>query len=188
MIVSYSGNGYIRLQNGETIIDIDPVSGRAKSDIVLRTYFDGVAIEELGENEIAFPGEYEIKEIEVQGYASPSSGPQDVRSIYRVKWDDISFVILGDLGEIPDPDTLSDLVEPDVLILPAGRKGVLPTADAVKLIRELEPSVVIPSYDSAPLDLLKEMGQKEEWQDKFVFKKKELVQKAMKIVLLEAKK
>ena len=66
MIVNYFGDGCFRLQSGELSLLVNPTNNRLKADVVLKTLAapDGVP---LSGAEIAFPGEYEIKGIEIHG-------------------------------------------------------------------------------------------------------------------------
>jgi hypothetical protein len=52
-------------------------------------------------------------------------------------------------------------------------------------VRQLEPAVIIPSLTKNPRPFLKELGQEKlKEEEKFVFKKKELVPKAMAVKFL----
>jgi L-ascorbate metabolism protein UlaG (beta-lactamase superfamily) len=187
MIVTYLGNGYIRLQNGDTVVGVDPSGSRAKNDIALRTSVNTDA--SMPENgEVAFSGEYELKGIEILGFQhAGESDDETVRTVYVLQWDGLKFVFLGDISLPPDADAMKEIAETDVLFVPAGTANAMDAEVAAKLIRQIEPAVVIPTYGKNWQDLARVMSQKPEPQEKFVFKKKDLVSKEMKLVVVEAK-
>lgn len=57
---------------------------------------------------------------------------------------------------------------------------------AAKLVKKLEPAAVIPSFVKNAGEFSKTLGQKAEPQDKFVFKKKDLLNLKGKAVVLKA--
>jgi L-ascorbate metabolism protein UlaG (beta-lactamase superfamily) len=188
MIITYSKPGYFRLQSGSVAIDIDPVSGRTKADVVLRTSLNKGEESALRvPGEVASAGEYEIKDIEIKGFQEVNESTADtVRTIYLVSWEDLKFAILGCLSRPPENAIMKEISEVDVLFLPTGGAGAMSAEAAVKLVRQIEPSVVIPCYFKNWQDFAKELGQQKTVpQEKFVFKKKELVAKESKLVILE---
>jgi L-ascorbate metabolism protein UlaG (beta-lactamase superfamily) len=188
MIITYSKPGYFRLQSGMVSIDIDPVSGRTKADVVLRTalnHGDENALRAAGE--VAAAGEYEIKDIEIRGFQEVNeSMAERICTVYLVSWEDLKFAILGQLSQAPESAIMKEISEVDVLFLPTGDAASMPAEVAAKLVRQIEPSVVIPCYFKNWQDFARELGQQKVTpQEKYVFKKKELVAKEGKLVVLE---
>jgi L-ascorbate metabolism protein UlaG (beta-lactamase superfamily) len=185
MIVTYFGDGCVRFQSGDTSLLADPNNNRLKADVVLKT-LSTPDPESISAEEISFPGEYEVKEIRIQGWPiSKESGEKFLKTAYLVKWEDLSIVFLGHLSEGLEPEVLEELSEPDVLVLPVG-DHFLSADDAAKLTKKLEPSVVIPTFVKSPNEFLKALGQKTETEEKFVFKKKDLANLKAKAVILKA--
>jgi L-ascorbate metabolism protein UlaG (beta-lactamase superfamily) len=191
MIINYYGDGSFRLQSGETSLLIDPQSNRLKADVTLRTELPRLA--HTGGNgvfageEIAFPGEYEVKEIEITGLPVKEEGDTKmIRTIYVVLWEEISFAIVGKGVSSLDAATLEHLHEPDVLFVAVG-DGAMSPEHVAKAVKQLEPSFVIPASEKTPTEFLKIMGQKPEAQEKLVFKKKDLEVDSGRVVLLEPK-
>ncbi len=58
MILSYYGEGFFRLQSGDTVLVVDPTNNGQTADVMLRTEI-GTDFERPPEGEIVFPGEYE---------------------------------------------------------------------------------------------------------------------------------
>jgi L-ascorbate metabolism protein UlaG (beta-lactamase superfamily) len=192
MVINYFGNGSFKLQSGETSLLIDPESNRFKADVVLRTltpvdartYSNAAA----PQNEIFFPGEYEIKGIEILGVpVLAESGEKFLKTVYSVVWEEIKFIFLGHISKLPSDEIIDKLGEPDVLFLPVGGGHFLPADAAAKLVKQLEPSFAIPTFYKAPDDFLKAMSQKAKSEEKFVFKKKDLADEKGRVVVLEKK-
>lgn len=186
MIITYFGDSCFRLQSGELSLLVDPNSNRLKGDVVLRTLTATNA--ELVPEEIAFAGEYESKGIEINGFQiSKESTDKSVKTVFRVSWEEMKFVFLGNLsGDLPE-DILEEVSEPDILFLPVGGGNFLEASDAARIVKQLEPSVAIPSLYKNSAEFLKAMGQKGESQDKFVFKKKDLKEMKSQVVVLDSK-
>jgi L-ascorbate metabolism protein UlaG (beta-lactamase superfamily) len=185
MIVNYFGDGCFRLQSGETTLMINPGNNRLKADAVLRTLVAPNAVPPA--DEIVFPGEYEVKSIEIQGWPVPEeSTDKYLKTVYLVTWEEMRIVFLGHISAIPGDEIIENISEPDVLFIPTG-DHFLSGTDAAKLVKKLAPAIVIPSFAKNPNEFLKALGQKGEMLEKLVFKKKELENAKGRIVVLEAK-
>ncbi|HTY39855.1 MAG TPA: MBL fold metallo-hydrolase [Candidatus Paceibacterota bacterium] len=185
MVINYFGDGCFRIQSGEVSLLTNPTNNRLKSDVVLRTIIPATI--EPPPEEIVFPGEYESKGIEIRGFAVPAESTEKyLKTVYLVTWEDMRLVILGHLSGVLSDDVMEELGEPTVLFIPVG-EHFLPAAEAVRLIKKLEPAVVIPSFYKTPAEFLKAVGQKAETEEKFVFKKKDLLETKGRIIVLEAK-
>lgn len=185
-MINYYGDGCFRLQSGDLSLLVDPNNNRLKADIVLKT-LTPVGNYSGETNEINFPGEYEVKGVEIWGWQVPQeSGEKFVKSIYLVRWEGIRFAILGHITELPSAELVENIDDADILILPVGGGHFLSPEKAARLSKQLEPALVIPSFSKDPKEFLKEMGQKGEVQEKIVFKKKDLDQEKTKVVPLSA--
>jgi L-ascorbate metabolism protein UlaG (beta-lactamase superfamily) len=186
MVITNLGEGCFRLQSGETSLLLDPTGNRLKADLVLRTAASAEAMDQSPET-ISFPGEYEVKGIEVEGYASAEeSTAKMIKTIYAVNWEDMRFVFLGQLANPPEADVLERIGDPDVLIIPVEADHFFTAEDAAKLIKQIEPKVAIPSFASEKdMKLIrKAMSQDAPKEEKFVFKKKDLPLEQVKLVIL----
>lgn len=148
---------------------------------------------------ITGPGEFEVKEMFVTGvptYHDMVEGKEKgTNTMYYITVGDVHMVHLGDLNHPLEEKHMEELHNIDVLFVPVGSGGALSAKQAVDVIGQLEPRVIIPMhYKSggvgAKLDgiepFLKAMGlAKPEVVSKFKIAKKELPQDEMKIVLLE---
>jgi L-ascorbate metabolism protein UlaG (beta-lactamase superfamily) len=100
------------------------------------------------------PGEFEISNISVVGVPTRSHMDEPgglSNTMYKIISSDLSVIIAGH----PHPDSieadLEDIGIVDVLIIPVGGSGyTLDPIGAAKVIREIEPKLVIPTHYSIP--------------------------------------
>lgn len=146
------------------------------------------------------PGEYEIKEVFIQGidsYHDFSSGKErGLNTIYIVEVEGVRVCHLGDLGQKElFPEQIEKIGNIDVLMLPIGGVYTISAKEAVGIISQIEPRIVIPMHYEIPklkikldnLDkFLKTVGVKTiEPQNKLSIKKGETFQEEAKIVVLK---
>ncbi len=147
------------------------------------------------------PGEYEIKGIFVQGIESFHDDVQGKERgknvIYTIETEDLRLCHLGDFGqkELTD-EQLEKIGQVDVLMVPVGGTDTISSAEAIKVIGQIEPKIVIPMHYALPklsveLDsvekFLKAMGKNSlEAQDKLTVKTSTLPkEKVTEVVLLK---
>lgn len=189
MVVNYFGDGAFRMQSGETSILLDSANNRLKADVALKTL---VSAKEPVESDadgslIAFPGEYEIKEIEIVGFpVTAESTDTFVKTVFRVRFEDLTFVFLGHLSKPLDAVLMEELAEPDLLVLPAGGGHFLEPEIAAKIVKQLEAKVAIPSFYKSADEFAKALGKKGEKMDKFVFKQKDIANDKGRPIILSA--
>ena len=193
MIINYYGGDYFKIQAGDLTVLVDPENQRSfkGAALVLNTVRPALAeapaqTEQTGMSPfwIDHQGEYEVQGIHVSGW---SLGEEERRekTAYRMIFDEVHLGILGHITHDSDPRIHEFLKECDVLIIPGGEKPYIGASAAAKLVRQLEPAVIIPSLTKNPRPFLKELGQEKlKEEEKFVFKKKELVPKAMAVKFL----
>ena len=148
------------------------------------------------------PGEYEIKEVFIQGIPSfhddKEGKERGLNTIYTIEAEEMRLCHLGDLGqkELSD-DQLEKIGDIDILMIPVGGMTTISAKEAAKIISEIEPRVVIPMHYHLPKlrtvggrklegvdKFLKEMGRKStEAQPKLLVKKKDLPEETKIVVL-----
>ncbi|MDA3802548.1 MAG: MBL fold metallo-hydrolase [Patescibacteria group bacterium] len=142
------------------------------------------------------PGEYDYKEVLVQGidsYHDNKEGEERGKNtIYRIEMDDLSICHLGDLGHSLSDEQLSKLSGVDILFVPVGGKYTLDAKKAVEVVSQIEPRIVIPMHykvdelkmDIDPVDsFVKELGIKPTNEEKLKISKKDLPQEDMELVI-----
>ncbi|MDO8557160.1 MAG: MBL fold metallo-hydrolase [Candidatus Jorgensenbacteria bacterium] len=188
MTISYQGDNYFKIQNGNDVILIDPTNARSlkgATAVVLTTLPPVLPVSLEGGLVVEHQGEYETKGIHIEGW-SVGQDNRTEKTIYRIRWDDVVIGILGYLAKEPDPKILLALNGCDVVIIPAGGSPNILQSSAAKLVRQIEPSIVIPSLFKDPKPFIKEFGGDETKEEKLTIKKKDLVPHAMKVVLLSS--
>lgn len=203
MIITYHGVSCFKVQFGDTIIAVNPVSKDSKekapkfgADIALVSIQDvdhnGVSNAAHGERNpfvIAGPGEYEIKGVFIKGFPSTSSygGASRINTIYYVTLEGMNLCFLGALdGSDLKSETTEALDNIDILFTPIGGEGVMSAAQAYKMAVNFEPKIIIPTHttESSLKAFLKESGSKAEALDKLTLKKKDLEGKEGEVVIL----
>jgi L-ascorbate metabolism protein UlaG (beta-lactamase superfamily) len=143
---------------------------------------------------ISGPGEYEIKDVFIKGFASKSNygGKERINTIYSVTLENMNICFLGALSDINlSKEVKEELGDVDILFVPIGDDGVLDAAKAEKLSVEIEPKIIIPMHfgdvgvKDALKKYLKEAGEESiKPIDKLTLKKKDLEGKMGDVVVL----
>jgi L-ascorbate metabolism protein UlaG (beta-lactamase superfamily) len=205
MIINWYGEGCFKIQTGGLTIMSDPFSSssddigsgltapRFKSDITLVTRssfpipYKGIE----GDGVVTGPGEYEIQGIEITG-TPLASDEKYIETAYSIRAEDMRIGFLGHVSHMPEPSLLEAMGEIDILFIPAGGKPFIEQELAAKLVKQLHPKIVIPSFfkiaglKRASADakaFLEELGQEAAPVEKLAIKKKELPQKTQIVVL-----
>lgn len=146
------------------------------------------------------PGEYEVKGVFIQGIPSfhddKEGKERGQNTIYTIEAEDMRFCHLGDLGQKQLTDEQLEKVDGiDVLMIPVGGEYTISSAEAQRIISQIEPKIVIPMHYALPklkikLDdvskFLKTMGKNSITpQDKLTVKASTLPKDGMEIVILQ---
>ena len=197
MHLSWLGLSSFKMETKDAVLVMDPYSPKVSSK-PLRAKADIVTISQLGnpvhghidaiQGEpfvIDHPGEFELKGIYVQGVAVPMKDPKKSTTIFWLDVEGMRVVHLGNLETMLSADVLEKMDGVDILMLPVGGSG-LELKQAVKLVNDIEPRVVIPMhYAQEGVNIgtklgsvsafLKEMGASNVKPiDRMLFKKKDL--------------
>lgn len=143
------------------------------------------------------PGEYEIKDAEIIGVQSDhdNKGGEErgKNTIFVYEVDGIHLAHLGDLGAPLTTAQIEKINGVDVLFVPVGGTYTIGPKEAVKVISDTEPKIVIPMHyketertaDLAPVeDFLKEIGKEAKTTDRLKLLKKDLPEQ-MEVVVLK---
>ncbi|MFH0755379.1 MAG: MBL fold metallo-hydrolase [bacterium] len=163
MIITYQGIEFFKIQFGDITIAFNPISKDSKfksirffADIafVSLNHTDMNGVENLSYNGkepfiISGPGEYEVKDIFIKGFASKSfyGGKEKINTIYTITLENMNICFLGALSDINlSIEVKEALRDVDILFLPIGDDGVLDAVQAEKLSIEIEPKIIIPMH------------------------------------------
>jgi len=100
------------------------------------------------------PGEYSVGGADIKGLSTfhdeREGGERGPNVVYIIEAEDIRLVHLGDLGHLPTEAQIQKIDGVDVLMIPVGGIYTVSPKDAVKIIKQLEPKVVIPMHYKIP--------------------------------------
>jgi L-ascorbate metabolism protein UlaG (beta-lactamase superfamily) len=185
MEITWLGHSCFRIKGRYATIITDPYSpdlgyslGKHTARIVTvshqhpgHSYVQGIGGEPRS---VAGPGEYEINGVLIIGvgtYHDTEKGKKRGKNtVYVMEVDGVSVCHLGDLGHVLTSEQVEQIDNVDVLLLPVGGVSTINAATAAEIVRQLEPSAVVPMHyktnvlkkELAPVDrFLREMGLKE---------------------------
>jgi L-ascorbate metabolism protein UlaG (beta-lactamase superfamily) len=162
MELQYFGGNCVRISTKKANVVIDDTLGDLGSksitksgDIALFTGAHGTPASEV-KIVLDKPGEYEVSDISVHGIAARAhmdEQGQHNATIYRIIADDVRIAVVGHVYPSLSSSQLEDLNTIDVLLIPIGGNGyTLDPVGALKLIKEIEPKLIIPThYDDKTL-------------------------------------
>jgi L-ascorbate metabolism protein UlaG (beta-lactamase superfamily) len=123
------------------------------SDIAVMTTF-GKPSPSTAAFTINFPGEYEVAGVTVWGIAARSHMDEEGGKsavIYKVLVEDIQVAVVGHIYPDLSNEQLEALGMIDVLIVPVGGHGyTLDPVGALKIIKKIEPKIIIPTHFGDP--------------------------------------
>lgn len=151
---------------------------------------------------IDWPGEFEKQNVRISGYQTfhdkNKGADRGENVMFKIEAEGVSILHCGDLGHLLDGSFVQELGEINVLMVPVGGFFTIDAQEAVKLVRQIEPAIVIPMHYNhgglnketfaqvSPIDaFLKEIGAESvEPQSKLTIKKEDVTE-AMKVVVME---
>jgi len=177
MEIEYKGGNCVVITTKQATLVTDPKLSQVglkdimpKSAVVLSTQADfGIANDEVA---VDRPGEYEVKNISITGVPAQRLIDADGKAatMYRVATSEFSVAIIGHVATPLDESQLETLGLVDIAIVPVGGNDyTLDAHQAVALVRQLDPKIVIPvhysdkaiSYEVPQMELepfIKELG------------------------------
>lgn len=202
-----------RNKNGIVNILIDPLdkeggfrSPKLEADIFLSSNgseIKGKKLSPANDNyfSIIGPGEYDIKGVCIQGLSAKTRGSGRAEEkktvIYIIESEKIKICHLGRLGgeELP-PDQVEKIGEVDILMVPIGGNETINAEEALKIMSQIEPKIIIPMYYQIP-KLKVKLGSLNEFLKllgikslpplaKLSIKKKDISKEEAKIIVLES--
>jgi len=166
MEIIWHGHSFFQILTKRVKIAIDPFDPKiglklkkVKADILLisHSHYDHnfkKAI--LGDYFlIEGPGEYEVKGIFIEGIDSfhddKGGKERGKNTIYKLEIEGFKICHFGDFGQKELTEEQKEKLEDlDILMLPVGGIYTISAKEAVKIVRELEPKIVIPMHYFLP--------------------------------------
>jgi len=166
MDIKYLGHSSFFIKTKNAKIVTDPYSQestgmkfpKTEADIVTishdhadHNYIEGIKGEPLV---LTWPGEYEKNEVRVTGFSTfhdaKDGADRGPNVMYKFEDNDISLLHCGDLGHLLNDEITEQIGEIDVLMIPVGGFFTITAAEAVKVVNQIEPSMVIPMHYNLP--------------------------------------
>ncbi len=187
MQISYLGFDCLRITTGGVTVMIHPLgkasglsAGKNGADIVISAPGEDYDHGRSSAFIINSPGEYEVKGVFIYGHYLK----KQKQVVYLIKADGVRLLFLGRLsGKDVYASDMDFLKLADVVAIPVGGKDVLSAQQAVDLVSEIEPRIVLPivyqmdglKTEYASVDsFLKAFGGKSETVDKLKIMKNDL--------------
>lgn len=210
MRIFWHGQACFKILGKDVILITDPfhkkiglVPPRIKADIVTVSHnhpsHSNVASVRGNPKVIFGPGEYEIKKVNISGISTFHDRQEGkklgLNTVYVIEIEDIKICHLGDIGHVLTDAQLDQINGVDILMIPTGQTNQISIKEAIQIINEIEPKIVIPMHYKIPglkatLSSLNKfcdemgLGKKEVW-DKLRIKKKDLPKEETKVVILK---
>ena len=156
MEIQYFGANCVKLTTKKTTIVIDDNLSNVglktitkPGDISLRTQREFPAHPEA-RFRAESAGQYEISGVIIQGIAARSHMDEEGRQtsvIYTINSDEVKVAVIGHIFPELSEDQLEEIGMIDVAIVPVGGNGyTLDGVGALKVIKQLEPKLIIPTH------------------------------------------
>ncbi len=209
MIITFEGAEFVKITHGDLTVALNPISKESKlksssfgADLCLISInhpdMNGIETVSRGDKQpfvIKGPGEYEFREMFIEGFLSKSfyDKKERINTIYYLEIDKIKIAFLGAHGESDVPVELKEEASNiDILFVPIGGEGALDAQEAYKLAVKREPKVIIPIHfgsigEKTALKRFLEEGGADDIKpvDKLTIKLKDIVDKKGEIVILK---
>jgi len=95
-------------------------------------------------------GEFSEDGIHIKGvetfHDKTSGSKRGKNTVYNFKIDEINVCHCGDLGHILSSNQIEEIGKVDILLLPVGGLATINAFDAAKVIKQLNPTIVIPMH------------------------------------------
>lgn len=162
MELSFFGANCLVVSSKDSRVVVDDALSSLGAKGVLRegdiALFTGVEPENLPATKltVASPGEYEVANVSITGIPARShmdeAGTKST-TMYKVVVGDVTFLFTGHVYPELSDDQLEQIGLVDIMVVPVGGNGyTLDGVGALKLIKEVEPKVIVPThYDDSKL-------------------------------------
>jgi len=198
MEIWYLGHSSFRIRSQDRIVITDPDSleiglklPKIKADIVTISHgasnHNRSGLVASRPFVIHAPGEYEVQDISVLGIPSFHKN-----IIYLIETEGIKLCHLGNLDHQLEKETLNKINSPNILFIPVSDRNTIGPKEIIKVIRQIEPKIIIPMYyQNKRLEIkefLKALDIKVTPIPKLIIKKTDLIFEGEKVVVLERRK
>ena len=160
MDIEFFGANCIRLTSKKASLVVDDnlphIGGKSitrATDVTIATQ-EILAVASSDQLAIRTPGEYEIMGVSVVGVAARAHTDQPgqkTATMYKFIADDRHILVTGHVYPELDDAQLEVIGRVDIIIIPVGGNGyTLDPLGALKIIRKIEPTIVVPTQYTVP--------------------------------------
>ncbi|MEN8614718.1 MBL fold metallo-hydrolase [Dehalogenimonas sp. THU2] len=165
MEIKYLGHSCFRIKGKNTTVITDPYApelgltlGKQTANIVTVSHQHAGHnfVEGIGgaPRVVTKPGEYEIGDAIIIGLSTFHDSEKGMirgkNVVFVIEMDELSICHLGDLGVTLKDDEIEELGKVDILLVPVGDMSALNATAAARLVRQIEPGIVIPMHYKLP--------------------------------------
>lgn len=163
MVITYYGHSCFKIKGQNTSILIDPfkpdfvgVDLPKFDDIdvlaITHAHGDHSNKEAVVGNPFVIegPGEYDVKDVYVEGintfHDNEGGSKRGLNTVYKITLEDVTLCHLGDLGHILTTEQIESIGAVNVLFCPVGGNYTIDANDALKVINQIQPSIIVPMH------------------------------------------
>lgn len=167
MIITYLGHSSFKIKGKAGVVVTDPFSQSAVGMTFPAVSADVITVSHQHDDHnatdlvkgtvrrtkpfiVSQPGDYEVGGISIFGVPTYHDDSQGVERgsniVFTILMDDLRVCHLGDLGHQLSTEQIESIGSVDILLCPVGGVYTIDSLTAVKLIRQIEPSIVIPMH------------------------------------------
>jgi len=165
MQINYLGRSCFKIKTQNTILVTDPFNKYigfsmplTKADIVTisHEHKDNNCLKKIEGNPfiVNAPGEYEIADVSIFGFKTfhdkTKGEKQGKNTIYTIRTEEISLCHLGDLSHKLSDNQLEEVNGTDILFIPVGGISTIGPKEAVEVVNQVEPKIIIPMHYCTP--------------------------------------
>lgn len=201
----------VKANNGDKIIiftdpfdksiGLTPPRGNANLITVSHDHYDHNNVKALSGDPfiVEGPGEYDVKGVFIKGVYSFHDGSKGsergANTIYVIKTEELNICHLGDLGQASlSSEQLDQIGDIDILMIPVGGVYTINGNEAVQIINQIEPKIVIPMHYKIPMlkekinsvnRFLEEIGTQKETTEELSIQRKDIVEEEMRVIVMK---
>lgn len=157
MEIKYYGGNCVRIQTKKVSVVVDDnleklgqKSATKPNDIEIITSKSFMDHPLKSQFQVDLPGEYEVRGVSVRGVAARAHMDEEGKktaTCFRLIIDDIRIGVLGHIYPELSDGQLEAIGMVDILIIPVGGSGyTIDGVGALKLIKQIEPKLVVPTH------------------------------------------
>ena len=156
MEIQYFGANCVKLISKKATITVDDTLAELGAKSVTKpgeiSLFTGAHERLAVESKIVInePGEYEVSDVSIQGIAARAHIDEEGThnsTMYKIIIDDVRVAVVGHIYPALSSAQLEALGTIDVLVIPVGGNGyTVDPIGALKLVKDIEPRLVIPTH------------------------------------------